>query len=147
MAKTLASTAILGICHVVQPKFKADGSPDGTNEYYFQSSTIYHDVKVAAATGISYIDPDNWTGQEPLIKVEELIRTNKIERRYAELENPTAGKPNKVIGLLITPDKAITVKAKGPGLIDLDLSTVRGGVTTNLGKCFGIRNKTRDVFR
>jgi hypothetical protein len=148
---TQASTSLLAICSVTVTSAgpAVAGAPGAgtTATYYFQSSSLYKEAGFTAATGVKYINPDEWTGTEPLISVEQLILSGKLERVYAELTNPVANKPNKVIPFFVTPDKLVSVKTSATGVINKVFKKTRGGVTVTLGTCFGVRGKTSNRYR
>jgi hypothetical protein len=144
------STALLGICYVKQTRYKTDANgasvADGDNIYYFQSSSVYSEAAVATATGVTYINPDTWEGKEPLIKVEQMILSGKLERIYVEVD-PGGDKATKKLAMFCTPDKLISVRDKTAGLIGKTIKTTRGGTAKTLGKVFNVRSKTTDRYK
>jgi hypothetical protein len=146
------SNSILGIGEITVDRFKTntDGttSPDGNNRLYFQCGSVYDDTRVQTATGVTYIAPENWKGQEPLIPVSQLILSNKLERYSAQCVRTqngvdTLGKSQ----LLCIPSKAITLKGPNSSLKDVTLKYNAGkGVTKDIGKVFNVRQTTRDTF-
>jgi hypothetical protein len=146
------ATSILGIGEVKVPRFKvaADGTTtaDGDNIYYFQTSKIYKNPAVATACGITFINIEDWEGAEPLVKVEQLILTNKLNRYYAQCYSTnTAGEEvRKVVSIFCTPAKTATIIGTKGKLQDLELKRVVKGVEVSLGKVFDVRQKTRDTF-
>lgn len=145
-----STNSMLAICSVTQPHYVTSAAgvttSDGTTTYYFQSASMYSVSRVATATGVNYINPDTWQGKEPLVKVAQLILSGKLERLYAEVENPVAGKPNKLIPFFVTPDKVVSVKTETTGILNITLTTNRGGVSRPLGKVFGVRSKTSNRY-
>jgi hypothetical protein len=148
--KTGKSTALLGICFVKETRYKVgtDGKSvaDGDNIYYFQSSSVYSEAAVTTATGVNYINPDTWEGKEPLIKVEQMILSGKLERIYVEVD-PGGDKATKKLSMFCIPSKMITVRDATGGLIGKDIKTTRGGVSKTLGKVFNVRSKTTDRYK
>lgn len=148
---TQASTSLLAICSVTETTAAsgtgADAIPGGTTTYYFQSSSLYKEAGFTAATGVKYINPDQWTRAEPLVSVEQMILSGKLERVYAELTDPDTKKPNKVISFFVTPDKLVSVKTSTTGVVNKVFKKTRGGVTVTLGTCFGVRGKTSNRYR
>jgi hypothetical protein len=149
MAKT---NSILGIGEVIVDRFKTntDGTTakDGENRLYFQCGSVYADKKVQDATGVTYIAPEDWKGQEPLIAVSQLILSNKLERYTALCVRTQDGVDT--LGrsaLLCTPTKAITLKGPNSALKDVTLKYNAGkGVTKDIGKVFNVRQTTSDIF-
>ena len=100
---TQKSTAILSICKVSEPQFAADGTViPGNKDYYFLSSYAYTDTGVAKATGVTVIDPDKWLGQEPLIKLDQMILSGKLERIYVDVD-PGSNKSPKTVATSTAP--------------------------------------------
>jgi hypothetical protein len=146
------STSILGIGEIKTPRFKTDAAgavtPDGDNLYYFQCGSVYADKKVQTETGVTYIAPEDWKNQEPLIPIAQLILSNKLERWYAQCVRTDGGVDILgVSGLLCTPAKSETLKGPKGKLTDVVLK-YRGakGVEKTIGKVFNVRQKTRDIF-
>jgi hypothetical protein len=146
------ATSILGIGEVRVPRFKVDNTgatvADGDNLYYFQTSKIYKDKTVADACGITFIAIEDWEGAEPLIKVEQLILTNKLNRYYAQcLGTNSAGEDvRKVVSIFCTPAKTATIIGTKGTLQGKDLKRIVKGKDVSLGKVFDVRQKTRDSF-
>ncbi len=146
------SNSILGIGEITVDRFKTSPagltSPDGDNRLYFQCGSVYADSKVQTATGVTYIAPEDWKGQEPLIAVSQLILSNKLERYTAQCIRTqdgvdTLGKSQ----LLCTPAKATTLKGPNSSLKDVTLKYNAGkGVVKDIGKVFNVRQTTRDTF-
>jgi hypothetical protein len=146
------SNSILGIGEIKVPRFKTDVTgnvtADGDNIYYFQCGSVYADTKVQAATGVTYIAPEDWKSQEPLVSVAQLIISNKLERWYAFCLNTkdgvdTLGKS----GLLCTAAKSETLKGPKTTLKDVVLKYNAGkGVIKTIGKVFNVRQTTKDSF-
>jgi hypothetical protein len=113
-------------------------------DYYFQTSSIYKATAITTATGISYIAPEAFSGNEPLIQIEQLIRSNKLVRLTALVANPVDGKKNKTSQLLCAED---LVSSARTALVGKTLQTVRKGTTKVIGKILRVRGKTRDVYR
>jgi hypothetical protein len=116
---------------------------EGTKEYNFQTSSIYKSAPIAAATGITYIAPESFAGNEPLVKIEQMIRSGKLIRLNALVQNPKDGAANKTIEILCRPDLAAAARTD---LVGKTLQLTKNGVTTTLGKILRIRGKTRDKF-
>jgi hypothetical protein len=146
------ATGILGIGEIKVPRFKtvASGevSADGDNLYYFQCGSVYADKKVQDATGVTYIAPEDWKGQEPLVPISQLILSNKLERWYAQCVKTKDGVDALGISaLLCTPAKSETLKGPKTTLKDVELQYNAGkGVTKKIGKVFNVRQKTSDTF-
>jgi hypothetical protein len=146
------STAILGIGEVKTTRYKTDAqgvtSADGDNLYYFQCGSVYADKKVQDATGVTYIAPEDWKGQEPLISVAQLILANKLERWHAQCERTQDGQPTLgTSALLSTPAKSVTLKGALGTLKGVELKYNAGkGVTKTIGKVYNVRQKTSDTF-
>jgi hypothetical protein len=149
MAKT---TSILGIGEIKTPRFKTDATgtvtADGDNLYYFQCGSVYADAKVQAATGVTFIAPEDWKGQEPLVPISQLILSNKLERWYAQCVRTQNGSDTLGISaLLCTPAKSETLKGPKTTLKDVELKYNAGkGVTKTIGKVFNVRQKTIDTY-
>jgi hypothetical protein len=146
------STSILGIGEIKTPRFKTDATgqvtADGENLYYFQCGSVYADKKVQTETGVTFIAPEDWKGQEPLIPIAQLILSNKLERWYAQCLRTQDGVDTLgVSALLCTPAKSETLKGPKGKLTDVTLK-YRGakGVEKTIGKVFNVRQKTRDIF-
>jgi hypothetical protein len=146
------STSILGIGEIKTPRFKVDAAgvatADGDNIYYFQTSKVYADAKVQAATGITFIPIENWKGGEPLVTVAQLILSGKIERYYAQCSSTNAAgiEVGKTISLICIPAKAATLKGPAGTLKDVELKRTVKGQSVSLGKVFNVRQKTKDSF-
>jgi hypothetical protein len=149
MAKT---TSILGIGEIKTPRFKTDATgavtADGDNLYYFQCGSVYADTKVQAATGVTFIAPEDWKGQEPLVPVAQLILSNKLERWHAQCVRTQNGSDTLgTSALLCTPAKSETLKGPKTTLKDVELKYNAGkGVIKTIGKVFNVRQKTKDTF-
>lgn len=111
--------------------------------FLFQTSSIYKETLVAAATGITYIAPDAYDGLEPLVKVEQLIRSGILVRLNALCANPIEGRRNKNIEVLCDAEQVIPARAD---LVGKTLSVTKNGVTRSLGKVIRVRGRTRDRF-
>jgi hypothetical protein len=146
------STSILGIGEISVERFKVDATgnavADGKNIYYFQTSKVYADTKVQTATGITFIAIEDWKGDEPLIKLEQLILTNKLERYYAQClaTNSKGEEIRKIVQLWCTPDKAATLKGTKGSLKDVELKRTVKGVSVSLGKVFDVRQRAKDSY-
>jgi hypothetical protein len=146
------STAILGIGEIKTGRFKADANgqvtADGENLYYFQCGSVYADKKVQDATGVTYIAPEDWKSEEPLVSVAQLIISNKLERWYAQCLRTQDGVDTLgTSALLCTPAKSETLKGPKTTLKDVELKYNAGkGVTKTIGKVFNVRQKTNDTF-
>jgi hypothetical protein len=130
----IAENSILGIGKITE----------GGKEYYFQTSSIYKLAAISTATGITYIAPDVFNGDEPLIQIEQLIRSGKLVRLTALVANPVDGKNNKTAQILATSALADPARLL---LVGKTLQTVKKGITKVIGKIIKIRGKTRDVYR
>jgi hypothetical protein len=130
----IAENSILGIGKITE----------GGKEYYFQTSSIYKLAAISTATGITYIAPDVFNGDEPLIQIEQLIRSGKLVRLTALVANPVDGKKNKTSQILATSALADPARLT---LVGKTLQTSKKGVTKVIGKIIKIRGKTRDVYR
>ncbi len=146
------SNSILGVGEITVNRFKTNenglATPDGDNKLYFLCGSVYADKKVQDATGVTYIAPENWKGQEPLISVSQLILSNKVERYTAQCLRTQNGVDT--LGrsqLLCTPAKAATLKGPNSTLKDVVLKYNAGkGVVKEIGKVFNVRQTTRDTF-
>ena len=118
-------------------------TPGPVIQYYFQSSRIYSDATVAARTGVSYVDPDKWEGEEPLIKVEQMILSRKLIRLIGEYT--ATGGANKTISFVATRDKAGDLLSDDAtkNLDNLNVTDSKGSV---VGKFFNVRTGTRNRF-
>jgi hypothetical protein len=130
----IAENSILGIGKITE----------GGKEYYFQTSSIYKLAAISTATGITYIAPDVFNGDEPLIQIEQLIRSGKLVRLTALVANPVDGKKNKTAQILATSALADPARLS---LVGKTLQTVKNSTTKVIGKILKIRGKTRDVYR
>lgn len=146
------STSILGIGEIKTPRFKTDANgqvtADGENLYYFQCGSVYAAKKVQDATGVTYIAPEDWKGQEPLIPIAQLILSNKLERWYAQCLRSQDGEDRLgTSALLCTPAKSETLKGPKTTLKDVELEYNAGkGKTKKIGKVFNVRQKTKDIY-
>jgi hypothetical protein len=116
---------------------------EGAKEYNFQTSSIYKTKVISEATGIIYTAAESFPGNEPLIKIEQMIRSGKLLRLNALVENPKDGGVNKNIEILCTPALAPAART---ALVGKTLEITKGGNKITLGKILRIRGKTRDVF-
>lgn len=116
---------------------------DGTKEYIFQTSSIYKTAAIAVATGIVSIANDAYDGVDPLVKLEQLLRSGKLVRLSALVANPIDGKKNKTAQILCRADLAITARS---ALVGKVLQTTRNGQTYAIGKIIKIRGRTRDRY-
>jgi hypothetical protein len=146
------STAILGVGEIKTPRFKTDATgqvtADGENLYYFQCGAVYADKKVQDATGVTFIAPEDWKGQEPLIPIAQLILSNKLERWHAQCVRTDGGEDKLgTSALLCTPAKSETLKGPKGKLTDVTLKYKGAkGVEKTIGKVFNVRQKTSDTF-
>jgi hypothetical protein len=134
------------ICLVSVPTTKTDAngavSAGDNKDYYFQSSRIYEEKEVGKRCGITLIDPDKWEGQEPLIKVEQLILSRKLVRATGEVDT---GKGVKPLSILVARTKIGDVMSddKAKNLDGLNAKNNKGD---SIGKFFNVRSSTRDRF-
>jgi hypothetical protein len=115
----------------------------GADTFVFQTSSIYKVAAIASATGITYIGPDSYDGLEPLVKVEQLIRSGKLVRLNALCANPIEGRRNKNIEVLCATDLSVPARA---ALVGKTLQVTKNGITRALGKVIRVRAKARDRF-
>ncbi len=115
----------------------------GNDTFVFQTSSIYKAAPIAAATGITYIAPDAYDGLEPLVKVEQLVRSGKLVRLNALCANPVEGRRNKNIEVLCDAELALAART---ALVGKTLQVSKNGVTRSLGKVIRVRGRTRDRF-
>lgn len=136
------------ICYATVKTSKIDGAgvvtPGPDIQYYFQSSIIYKDAEVAKRTGIVYVDPDKWQGEEPLIKVEQMILSRKLVRLVGEYTDLSGG--NRTVSFLAT-------RSLVGGLLSDDdkvnlnkLNVIGGAKNEKVGTFFGVRTATRNSF-
>ena len=118
-------------------------SPGPVQPYYFQSSRIYADKTVATRTGITYVDADKWEGEEPLVKVEQMVLSRKLVRLVGEY-TATAG-ANKTINFLAARSKVGDLLGDD-ATKNLDGLDVIGSKGTSVGKFFAVRTATRNSF-
>jgi hypothetical protein len=135
------------VCYATTPTSKVDAQGVVTAgnpvDYYFQSSSIYAQAEVATRTGIKLVAADKWEGEEPLVKIEQMILSRKLVRLIAEYESVKDG--IKTVALLATKEKAGGLlsddKTKNlDGLAVLDAKGVSKGVF------FNVRTGTRNRF-
>ncbi len=135
------------ICKATVPTSTTDANgavssgPD--REYYFFSSTVYADKEVAKRTGISLVDPTTWEGNEPLIKVEQMLISGKLVRLKGEYA--TKDGVNKTVDLLVTRQKVGDVMSDVNSR-NLDGQKVIGKAGVEKGTFFGVRDSTRATF-
>jgi len=135
------------VCYATTKTSKIDDkgnvTPGPDIQYYFQSSHIYSDAEVSKRTGVTYVDPDKWQGEEPLVKVEQMILSRKLVRLIGEY-TATAG-INKTISFLATREKAglLLGDDKATNLNDQNVVDKAG---KNIGKFFSVRTGTRNRF-
>jgi hypothetical protein len=135
------------ICYVETPTSvtAADGTVTaGPNiKYYFQSSRMYGQTEVAKRTGITLIDADKWEGQEPLVKIEQLILSRKLVALIGEIDRGTNGIANARV--LCARSKAADILSddKTKNLDTLDYLNNKGVAN---GKFFNVRSGTRNRF-
>jgi hypothetical protein len=118
-------------------------TPGPNVNYYFQSSRIYENTTVANRTGITYVDADKWEGEEPLVKIEQLILSKKLIRLIGEVDLGAKGiKPMSILcarqkaGDLLSDDKAK----------NLDGADALNNKGNSIGKFFSVRTGTRNRF-
>jgi hypothetical protein len=135
------------ICYANVPSTVIDAAGTVTagpaKDYYFQSSRVYEDPTVAARTGIKLVPADNWEGEEPLIKVEQMVLSRKLVRLVAEYSTTTGA--NKTMSILVARSKVgdILSDDKTKNLDGLNVLNNKG---TNIGKFFNVRTSTRNSF-
>jgi hypothetical protein len=140
-------TGVFNICFVTAPGSKLDASGNVTasanQDYYFQSSAVYAEPTVAQRTGVQLVNPDNWEGEEPLVKVEQMILSRKLVRLKGEYLHTTKGL--KTVDLLCVRTKVGDIlgddKAK-----NLDNLNVLDKTGKSVGKFFAVRTATRATF-
>lgn len=134
------------VCYVSTPSSKTDKDGNVTagpdQNYFFQTSRIYEEVEVGKRCGITYVDPDKWEGQEPLVTVAQLVLSGKLARLTGESSGDKGLKSvsflaarNKV-GDLLSDDKA-------KNLDGLNHENNKG---ETVGKFFKVRTATRDSY-
>jgi hypothetical protein len=130
---------------VAGTKITADGTvSSGANvDYYFQSSRIYQDATVGTRTGVTYVDADKWEGEEPLVKVEQMILARKLVRLVGEY-TATGGK-NKTIHFLAARSKVGDLLSDD-NTKNLDGLNVFDNKGNNVGKFYNVRTATRNSF-
>ncbi len=140
-------TGVFNVCYASVPgsTISAAGvvSAAAAQDYYFQSSPIYADDQVAARTGIKLVNADTWQGEEPLVKVDQMILSRKLIRLVGEYI-ATGGKV-KTVQLLCARGKVADLLGddKSKNLTDLPVLNKAG---TSLGKFFNVRTSTRATF-
>jgi hypothetical protein len=112
-------------------------------DYYFQSSPIYANSDVATRTGIKLISADNWQGEEPLIKVDQMILSNKLVRLVGEYTATTGG--IKTVALLCVREKVGDLLSNDPAK-NLTGKPVLNRAGTSRGVFFNVRTATRSTF-
>ena len=146
------ASSILGIGQIRSPRFKIDAAgvatADGENVYSFQTSKIYADKTVADACGLTFIAIEDWKGGEPLVKVEELIRSGKLQRYYAQClgKDSAGGDVSKSVAIFCTPDKVATIVGPKTTLLNKDLKRTVKGASVTIGKVYNVRQKAKDSF-
>jgi hypothetical protein len=143
--KGLKSPFNICFASVAGSKVDAAGvvTPTAPIDYYFQSSIIYKDAEVAKRTGVTFVDPDKWEGQEPLIKVEQMVLSRKLVRLVGEYSTTAGG--NKTISFLAARSKVgdLLGDDKAKNLDDLNVLNSKGD---KIGKFFAVRTATRNSF-
>jgi hypothetical protein len=135
------------VCYANVPSTVIDAAGTVTagaaKDYYFQSSRIYEDATVAARTGIKLVPADNWEGEEPLIKVEQMVLSRKLVRLVAEYT--VTDKGNKTMSILVARSKVgdILSDDKTKNLDGLNVIDKAG---TTVGKFYNVRTATRNSF-
>jgi hypothetical protein len=135
------------ICYVTSPSSTtaADGTVTAGSDvkYYFQSSRMYGQTEVAKRTGITLVDADKWEGQEPLVKIEQLILSRKLVALIGEIDRGTAGIAN--VRVLCARSKAsdILSDVKAKNLDGLSYLNNKGVAN---GQFFSVRSGTRNRF-
>lgn len=135
------------VCYANVPTTVIDASGNVTagaaKDYYFQSSRIYENKTVSDRTGIKLVPADNWEGEEPLIKVEQMVLSRKLVRLVGEYTTSNSG--NKTMSILVARSKVGDIlsddKAK-----NLDGAAVIGPKGTSLGTFYNVRTSTRNTF-
>jgi hypothetical protein len=140
-------TGVFNICFTTAPGSKLDangGVTAGPNQdYYFQSSAVYADATVAARTGVTLVNADNWEGEEPLVKVDQMILSRKLVRLKGEYLATNGG--IKTVDILCTRAKVgdLLGDDKTKNLDGLDVLDKAG---KSKGKFFAVRTATRSTF-
>jgi hypothetical protein len=135
------------ICKATVPTSTTDANgavsagPD--REYYFLSSTIYADKEVAKRTGITLIDPTTWEGNEPLIKIDQMLISGKLVRLKGEYTDKIGN--NKTVDLLVVRQKVGDIMSDTKSK-NLDSQKVLGKAGADKGTFFGVRDSTRTTF-
>jgi hypothetical protein len=112
-------------------------------DYYFQSSRIYEDATVSTRTGIKLVSADNWEGEEPLIKVEQMVLSRKLVRLVGEYT--LTGGANKTMSILVARSKVGDILSDDAAK-NLDGLNVTSNKGTVIGKFFNVRTATRNSF-
>jgi hypothetical protein len=111
--------------------------------YYFQSSRMYAEPEVAKRTGITLVDADKWEGQEPLVKIEQLILSRKLVALTGEIDRGTEGIAN--VRVLCARDKASDILGDAAAK-NLDGLSYLNNKGVAKGKFFSVRSSTRNRF-
>jgi hypothetical protein len=134
------------ICYANVPGSAIDASGAVTagaaQDYYFQSSRIYENKDVATRTGIKLVPADKWEGEEPLVKVEQMVLARKLVRLLGEYEST---KGNKTVSILVARSKVGDILSDDKTK-NLDGLPVIGPKGTSLGTFYNVRTSTRNTF-
>jgi hypothetical protein len=114
-----------------------------TKDYYFQSSPVYANSDVATRTGIKLVSADNWQGEEPLIKIDQMIISNKLIRLVGEYTATNGG--IKSVALLCVREKVGDLLSSDPAK-NLTGKPVLNKAGTSRGTFFNVRTATRSTF-
>jgi hypothetical protein len=135
------------ICYANVPSSVIDANGTVTagpaKDYYFQSSRIYEDATVSTRTGIKLVSADNWEGEEPLIKVEQMVLSRKLVRLVAEYT--LTGGANRTMSILVARGKVGDILGDD-ATKNLDGLNVIDKKGTVVGKFFNVRTSTRNSF-
>jgi hypothetical protein len=112
-------------------------------DYYFQSSRIYENKDVSTRTGIKLVPADKWEGEEPLVKVEQMVLSRKLVRLLGEYTSSSQG--NKTISILVARSKVGDILSDDKTK-NLDGLAVIGPKGTSLGTFYNVRTSTRNTF-
>jgi hypothetical protein len=118
-------------------------TPGPDIQYYFQSSRMYQDATVATRTGITLVDGDKWQGEEPLIKIDQMILSRKLVRLVGEYTATNGTNKNVSFVAVRTKVGDLLSDDKTKNLTDLNYVNSKGTV---VGKFFNVHTATRNKF-
>lgn len=135
------------ICSVSVPTSKTSDAGVVTagdpKDYFFQSSKIYSEKEVGKRAGIDFVNADKWEGQEPLVKIEQLILSGKLVRLTAEIDQGDKG--IKSITMLCARTKVGDILSDDAAK-NLDGLIARNNKDESIGKFYKVRTSARDRF-